>query len=275
MTSQGAWSWILCVMAAARLSLFQEPSVYGRGGTYLTHLASVATAPVDGAWNDVLPQGSKRAPIGPAEGAFDLVRWPSGASLREHARELYWTAIVLDGELRIRFDGDSDRSLSSWCFLMVPAGLGHAVRCAAGSDCLLLMFQGGPQNGVAESSTRASSSPISPDGIPPVTLRLSQAAWHEVGRGLWRGDPGGAGWARLSVGAADAELWRLAPGGSMEASAGGRRSSVRVGLLMGGALLFIPKGGESQHLRPPAYFSVPRSWTCQCVSETPCILLAD
>jgi hypothetical protein len=266
---------VLSTVAHADLGAGEEPRVYGREGLHITELRSARLVPVDTTWNDVLPEGSMRTPVGSGGGAVDLVRWPQGGRTPEHARLLYWTAIVLGGELGVRFSGEADeRRLASLSFLMVPAGLGHAVRCLPGSDCLLLMFQGGLHNGVVPSTSPASADVISPEGIPPVILDLNRVSWHRVERGLWRGDLGAPVWAQLSVGASGADLWRLEPGRSTEAVLGDGHSSHHTGLVVEGAVLLTSTDGVSHRLSPLTYFEVPGTFPLACVALSPCVLLA-
>ncbi len=267
---------VLATVAYAELGSAEEPRVYGRGELHITELKSATLTPVDSAWYGLVPEGSLRKAIGSVGGAVDLVRWPLGGITSEHARELYWTALVLGGELGIRFSGEVDeRRLASLSFVMVPAGLGHAVRCVSRSDCLLLVFQGGPHNRIVPSAAPTGSETTSPEGIPPAILRLSEVSWHDVARGLWRGDLAAPPWARLSVGAHDAAIWRLAPRRSREAGLGGGHSSYQIGLVIEGALLLASRGGGSERLPPLTHFEVPRTSNLTCVSESPCVLLAN
>jgi quercetin dioxygenase-like cupin family protein len=271
------WAVLLVLLTAvyADLGAAKEPRVYGRGGTYITELTSVPLTPVDTTWNGVLPEGSMRTPVGSVGGALDLVRWPQGGETPEHARLLYWTAIVLGGELGVRFSGEvEEQRLARLSFLMVPAGLGHAVRCLPGSDCLLLMFQGGLHNSVVPSAGPAGAGAVSPDGIPPVILRLDRASWHRAGPGLGRGDLGAPVWAQLSIGASRTDLWRLEPGRSTEAVFGDGHSGHHTGLVIEGAVLLASSDGVGQRLSPLTYFETPRGLPLECVAESPCVLLA-
>ena len=198
--------------------------------------------------------------------------WPAGGALPPQAAERYWTGLLLEGTMVLRTsEGVPPDVMHAPSFLMIPAGAAHSVRCSSRGECALLTFQAGPHNRRTFGALPQGPA-VAPDGLPAYSHQLGEVTWEKATEGVWKGVFENAHWARLSVGANDASLWKIAPAVYVEGCVG-KRSDERVGVVLAGTLN-LRSADSNVTAGERSYYAVPGALSCTCRSSVECVVLA-
>ena len=229
--------------------------------------------PVTAEWDGLVPPEAARVAIGDEYSNQDLLWWPAGTTVPAKERERYWSAVVLEGTLRVCFDDCvAWHELGPHHYLLVHGQTRFELECSGTAGCLFYSFQFGPGNPAVPRPLPGA--PGDPD-LPPKMVALTAVSW---------GQPNKAGLRPGKLRDANQPLLLNSEGVLLYHWKGGSTSPERPwqeggwgsGLLLSGELAVTPPDRAPLTLRAPAYFEVPRGaaagWACKNGGD--CVVLA-